>query len=87
MYVHPVYSQGTGERGGPGSVTVMTDRPGDSMGWSGMWSASAQREPVASFQRSHPLRWKFLRFPNVTQCAVQLTTHICWLHNTHTETE
>lgn len=41
---------------------------------------SAQREP-ALFSRFHPpppLRWKFLRFPNVTQCTAQLTSHVCW---------
>lgn len=53
-------------------------------------AAACGQFPVSSggtcalfFKVPTPLRWKFLRFPNVTLCTVQLTTHICWLLNTH----
>lgn len=88
-YTHSsVYSLCTGERGGPGSVTVMTGRCGDSVDCGSMWSASCQfRGNLRSlFKVPTPLRWKFLRFPNVTQCTVQLTTHACWLLSRHIHT-
>lgn len=86
QYSSRVYSRGTGERGGPGSVTVMADRRGDRRGLKQHVVSFLLRGNLCSlFKVTTPLRWKILRFPNVTQCAVQLTTHVCWLLNTHTQ--
>lgn len=70
------------------AVMVRTGRYADSMHCSSMWSGSYRlRGNLCSlFKVPTPLRWKFLRFPNVTQCTVQLTTYICWLLNAHAYT-
>lgn len=79
-----VYSRATGERGGP--------RQCDSNDRQTWWRRGLKQHVVSFLLRGNlcalfkvptPLRWKILRFPNVTQCAVQLTTHVCWLLDTH----
>lgn len=49
------------------------------------WQPALQQQRVVGepttvrslFNIPTPLRWKILRFPNVTQCSVQLTTDVC----------
>lgn len=80
------YSQRPGERGGLSSVTVMTGRCGDSVDWSSVWSVSCQlRGNLRSlFNVPTPLRWKFLRFPNV---VYRTAHHSCLLTPQHTHSQ
>lgn len=83
QYTHGVKASGGGG-GGPGSVTLVTGRCGDSMDWSSKWSVSywLRGNLQSLFNVPTPLRWKFLRFPNVMQCDAQLTTQVWCLQNT-----
>lgn len=94
-HTHTAVQQYSILTGGQVSVATPAVWQCDSDGRQTWWQRGLKQHVVSFLLRGNlcslfkvptPLRWKILRFPNVTQCAVQLTTHVCWPLNTHTLT-